>query len=124
MFTVLMAALGEALLWIGGLYVVYRIVFHKSLNAEVNFKQAKAVAEKLALVKLHSKSSKDILLFLENNAQYLSEAMINKLADVSETLKAEEDLNDKFSALESRQRVSEDEVAELEDETHNITKTL
>ncbi len=114
MFPLLFESLFElmvgAAIIIGGCH----LLFAKSMARESALKQNKKAAENMAIVKLHSNDSKDIEKFLNENAQYLSTDIVEKLADRLETVRIlnEEPLKKRFEDLETHQRVKDDACAD------------
>lgn len=111
MFTLLFAAVGEFLLWVGGAYVVYRVVFYSSIKKKKELKLQKENAEKLSSLILKSSSPKEISEFMKNNVSFLSKETFTKLNEHLEftNVLSEEPLKARFENLEP---VSEEEELE------------
>jgi aconitase B len=122
MFTALIGAIVEASLWLSGIYILYRVLFANTIKADSNFKLAQSTAEKMAIVKLLSNSSKEISEFLNSNTQFLTIDTVKKLAEKLEMIRiiGDEDVSNKFENLERRQRVDEASVEETENAEHYI----
>lgn len=107
MFPLLIESVLELLVGVTIIIGGYHFIFAKSIAHETAIKQNKKRAANMAIVKLHSNDSTDIMNFLNDNAQYLSEDMVEKLADHLETVKIinEEPLKQRFEDLKTHQRV-------------------
>lgn len=107
MFALLIESIFELVIGVTVIIGAYHLVFAKSIAREATLKQNKRMAANMAIVKLHSNDSADIMKFLNDNAQYLSEDVVEKLADRLETVRIlnEEPLKQRFEDLETRQRV-------------------
>ncbi len=93
MFAALFASVFEFLLFVAAVVIVYQIflsdwVDEQRSKHKENKGRANSV-DKLAKVKLVSDDPKDIEMFVENNAQYLSDQMVTKLVARLEYLKAD-----------------------------------
>jgi len=107
MFTILFGAIFNFVLWVAGAYIVYRVIWNKSITEKQNLKNKKASTEKLAVLMLKSSSSKEVSFFLKDNVDYLSEVSFKKLTDHLEFLDvmSEEPLKARFEDLENKPKV-------------------
>lgn len=91
MFAGLFAAIIEFVFLIGVCVLVYEIFLSDFIEEKrisyIKKRSEKNSINKVALVKLISDDAKDIEKFISNNAQYLSDEMVNKLVNRIESIK-------------------------------------
>jgi hypothetical protein len=121
MFTILFAALGELLVWGMVAYVLYRLVFWKSIKERKILKQNKENAEKLAILMLKSSSVKEISSFLKDNTSFLSEKTFTVLVEHLDYISVlnDEPLKARFEDLETKTSNSDEELIIEESTTEN-----
>lgn len=109
MFPLLIESIFELIIGVTIMVGGYHLIFAKSIAREAALKQNKKMAANMAIVKLHSNDSADIMKFLNDNAQYLSADVVEKLADHLEGTRIlnEEPLKQRFEDLENHQRVGD-----------------
>lgn len=127
MFVALFGSLVELLIFIGVSVVIYQIFLSdwvKSMRAQNADRKGKfSSIEKIAKVKMVSEDSKDIEQFITNNAQYLSDATVQKLVarieaiHTDRVISADDILKTRFEDLETKRQ----QEAEAEEEAHAKT---
>jgi hypothetical protein len=102
MFIYLFGALIEFGLWTIGIYVVYRLIFSKSIIERKRLKNLKLDNEKLALLVLKSNDIDKVSSFMKENVSSLSNETFIKLNEHLDYLNimSEEPLKARFKELE------------------------
>lgn len=115
MFIYLFGALIEFGLWTISIYIVYRLIFAKSIAERKKIKNLKLDSEKLALLVLKSNNIGEVLLFMKDNVSSLSNETFIKLNEHLDYLNimSEEPLKARFKELEliEDSDLSQEEIA-------------
>lgn len=125
----LLSSLVELAIFVGVAFVVYQIFlsdYIKDLRARNTERKGHYHSvEKIALVKLVSEDPKDIEKFITDNAQYLSDATVQKLVaridalHTDKIISADDILKARFEDLEVKKQQQAE--AEAEEEAHATT---
>ena len=104
MFVYLFGAVVELLLWVGGIYLVYKVVFSKSISEKKKAKIRKIELERLVLLTLKSSKPEEISEFIKSNLKELPEKDFSKLTEHLEFLNVLSDapLRARFEDLEKK----------------------
>jgi hypothetical protein len=81
MFVYLFGSITELLLWVGGTYLLYRVIFSKSISDKKIMKLKRETSEKLSLLTLKSSDPQEVTEFIKLNVNFLSQETFKKLTE-------------------------------------------
>lgn len=124
MFVYLFGAIVELALWVGGIYLVYRVVFSKSIAEKKKAKARKIELERLVYLTLKASKPDKVDEFLKANIKDLSKEDFDKLTEHLEYLNvlSDEPLKARFDTLEKNQATINE--IHLDDPTPSPTEVL